>query len=116
MNPDRIKKFALRGSEMRQRIYGRRVTLRHRDGTIVKENVHSTVGPVTHREKLEQGGFLPEVDTIIRIPVNMLSADQTDFENYEFIDERYPDKIFVTADAKDDPIGVEWVIGVREDV
>lgn len=105
MNPDRIKDFSLRRAEMQQSIYGRTVTI---NGT---KTVQATVGPITHRHRLEEGGFLDDVDSIIRIAYQFLTAPLEPGDS--LVDSRTPDKTYIVVDAKDDPQAVEWVVGVR---
>ncbi|MDQ8206215.1 hypothetical protein QEH52_01745 [Coraliomargarita sp. SDUM461003] len=111
MNPERIRSFSLRRTQLQQQIYGRTVTLNG------ERAVHATVGPVTHRHKLEIGGFLPEVDTLIRISRAHLCdlVDPDEAVGWQIVDSRTPDKVYIVEEVKDDPLDVEVIFGCRAD-
>lgn len=107
MNPNRVKNFALSAAQMRQSIYGRAVTFA--SGHCVK----ATVGPCTQRHRLEEGGFLPEVDTLVRIPRHLLEDDTPPAVGSTLTDSRTPTRLYIIEEVKDDPLNVEIVLGCR---
>lgn len=109
MNPQSVKNFALSATQMRQQIYGRDVTF------ATGHRVKATVGPLTQRHRLEEGGFLPEVDTLVRIPRHMLEDDTPPQVGSAITDSRHPTQSLIVEEVKDDPLNVEIILGCRMD-
>lgn len=99
-----LQRFGQRRRKLLVQAYGREVSIAGRDP------VCAIIGTVTREDRLDQGGFLDEVEAVLRMPRCLAEIAPKVGERLVDLSNQ---RSYVIAQLKEDPLELEWIAGLR---